>query len=263
MAEHVAAPADAETRRNRRHFLLRRLHALTGIVPVGVFLVEHLVTNSRAIQGQTCFEHAVDWIIQLPFLPAIEIFGIFVPLAFHALYGVKLAFASKQNVGQYGFSANWMFLLQRLTGMITLVFIIFHLKDFRIAKLLGQMPHTAFFREMETQLGDKGKALFYLLGITASVFHFANGLRTFAFSWGLTISKRSQRYTAWGVAGLGAVLWFLGANTVLFFATGRAAFVPSGMTRGDGNRDMCDETLVPRTNTKAQAPGAPAVPPPH
>jgi succinate dehydrogenase/fumarate reductase cytochrome b subunit (b558 family) len=263
MAEPAAAPVDLETRRNRRHFLLRRLHALTGIVPVGLFLVEHLITNARAIQGQTCFNHAVDWIIQLPFLPLIEIFGIFIPLAFHALYGVKLAFSSKQNVGQYGFSANWMFLLQRLTGMITLVFIIFHLKDFRVAKLLGQMDHTAFFFELDNQLANKGKALFYILGVTAAVFHFANGLRTFLFSWGLTISKRSQRYTAYAVAALGVALWFLGANTVLFFATGHSTFVPSSMMRGEGNRDMCDETLVPKPVQKTAAQPAAAAQPPR
>ena len=239
------SPVDAEARRNKRHFLLRKLHSLTGIVPVGLFLMEHLWTNAKAVQGRVCFGNAVDEIIHLPFLPAIEIFGIFLPLAFHALYGVKLAFESKQNVGHYGYGRNWMFFLQRITGLITLVFIVFHLKDFRIAKLLNQMSHEQFFPELSAQLANRWKALFYVLGVTASVFHFSNGVRTFVFGWGLTISKKSQRYAAIATAGLGVALWFIGINTVLFFATGGQAFVPSSIIRGEGGRDMCEETMTP------------------
>ena len=248
-------PAEAAIRRNRRHFVLRRLHSLTGIVPVGLFLAEHLWTNAKAMQGQVCFGNAVSEIIHLPFLPAIEIFGIFLPLAFHALYGVKLAFESKQNVGTYGYPRNWMFFLQRVTGLITLVFIIFHLKDFRIAKLLNQMSHEMFFRELGNQLSHTTgrvplNALFYALGVAASVFHFANGIRTFVFSWGITISQRSQRYTAWAVAGLGVALWFVGTNTVLYFATGGQTFIPSSIVRGPGGRDLCEETMTPTVPEK-------------
>lgn len=249
MSDEAASPLDEATRRDRRHFVLRRLHALSGIVPVGLFLVIHLWTNARAIQGRSCFGHAVDEINRLPFLPVIEIAGIFLPLAFHALYGVMLAFQSKQNVGRYGFARNWMFLLQRATGLVTLVFIVFHLKDFRLAKLMGTMQHSEFFGALETMLSDRwgghAKALFYELGVLASVFHFANGLRTFLFSWGITISARSQRLAGYAAAGLGVVLWFLGTNTVLFFATGGRSFVPSSLTRGEGGRDLCEESLSP------------------
>ncbi len=245
MTDH-AAHLDAQTRAQRRHFLMRRLHSLTGIVPVGLFLAEHLWTNSKAIQGQTCFANAVDDIVHLPFLPAIEIFGIFLPLAFHALYGVKLAFESKVNVGAYGYPRNWLFVLQRVTGILTLIFIIVHLKDFRIAKLFGQMQHGEFYGKLSEYLArSTPRALLYAVGVTASVFHFANGLRTFAFSWGVTVSARSQRIASLATAGLGFALWFLGMNTVLFFATGGQAFVPSSLTRGESGRDMCEESLVP------------------
>ena len=32
-------------------FLLRRLHSLTGIVPIGAFLIEHFISNSEATKG--------------------------------------------------------------------------------------------------------------------------------------------------------------------------------------------------------------------
>ena len=266
MSAH-AEPAnlDAESRKNRRHFILRRLHSLSGIVPVGLFLVEHLWTNSKAVQGRVCFGNAVDEIVHLPFLPAIEIFGIFLPLAFHALYGVKLAFEAKPNVGAYGYGRNWMYVLQRITGLITLVFIVFHLKDFRIAKMLSTMTHQEFFpRLMDMLSTSRWRALFYELGVTASVFHFANGLRTFLFAWGITISPKSQRYAAWGSAALGATLWFLGTNTVLFFSSGGpgGTFVPTTLVRGPEGRDLCEETLTPTVSTPPAAPNAPVQPTP-
>ncbi len=263
MTAHVA-PLDEETRKTRRHFVLRRLHSLSGVVPVGAFLCVHLWTNAKAIQGATCFGKAVEELNHLPFLIVIEVLGIFLPLFFHAIYGVVLAFQSRPNVGAYGYGRNWMYVLQRVTGVMAFVFIIFHLKDFRVAKALGGMEYGAFFAELGNLLGNRWKALFYLLGTTAAVFHFANGLRTFLFAWGITISERSQRYASMLSAGLGVVLWFLGANTIVFFATGGSSFVPSSLVRGEGGRDLCEGTLAPLPpGAMAPKPGPelPGVPP--
>src|SRR5437763_7585821 len=79
---------------DRNHFFLRRLHSLTGIIPVGAFLVEHLLTNSRAFNwfgafsgGRDAFNEDVHWIHHLPYLLIVETLFIFAPLAFHSLYG--------------------------------------------------------------------------------------------------------------------------------------------------------------------------------
>jgi succinate dehydrogenase / fumarate reductase cytochrome b subunit len=235
---------DQETRRNRRHFLLRRLHSLSGVVPVGAFLGVHLFTNAKAAQGATCFGNAVEEINHLPFLPVIEIALIIAPLLFHAIYGVALAFQSKSNVGSYGYTRNWMFLLQRVTGVIAFLFIVIHLKDFYVSKMLGSMQYQAFFTELGNMLSVKWRALVYLIGTTASVFHFANGTRTFLFSWGVTVSERSQRQASFAVAAMGAVLWLLGANTIVFFATG-GGFVPNSLVRGENGRDLCESVATP------------------
>src|SRR5262249_3692194 len=102
----------------KRGFLLRRLHSLSGVVPVGVFLIEHLWTTAKARAGQASFDRAVREINPLPLLPVIEIFGIFLPLAFHAIYGVKLAFDSRPNVVKYPYSRNWLYTMQRVTGLV-------------------------------------------------------------------------------------------------------------------------------------------------
>ncbi len=50
-------------------FFLRRLHSLTGIIPVGAFLFEHLlISNAAAIGGPTAYAH------QVRFLPAFRWF---------------------------------------------------------------------------------------------------------------------------------------------------------------------------------------------
>src|ERR1700740_1217401 len=69
-------------------FLLPRLHSLTGIVPVGAFLFEHiLISNSTAISGPDAYAKQVAFLAGLPLVFFLELIGIWLPIAFHALYG--------------------------------------------------------------------------------------------------------------------------------------------------------------------------------
>jgi succinate dehydrogenase/fumarate reductase cytochrome b subunit (b558 family) len=209
----------------RRTFLLRRLHSLSGIFPVGVFLLSHLFTNAKALKGQASFDRAVGEINHLPLLPVLEVFGIFLPLAFHALYGVKLAFEGRPNLGRYPYSRNLLYTVQRATGLVAFAFIVWHLWEFRIPKLLGWMTPDAFYPTLEAHLSSTAfgfplLAVVYLVGIAASVVHFSNGLLTFCFSWGVFVTRRSQRLFATAFALLGAVVFVMGAQTALYFATG-------------------------------------------
>ena len=44
-------------------FVLRRLHSLTGIIPVGAFLFEHiLISNSTAISGPDAYARQVSFL---------------------------------------------------------------------------------------------------------------------------------------------------------------------------------------------------------
>jgi len=230
----------------RRAFLLRRLHSLTGVVPVGVFLVEHLWTNASALSGSAAFTHAVERIQSLPALPVIEVFGIFAPLAFHAIFGVKLAREGKANVGRYGYTRNWMWLLQRLTGLVTFVFVLAHLWELRVQKWLFGMAHTSFYGSLAAHLswtkwGVPWIAVGYLLGLAASCFHLANGLWGFAASWGLAVTRRSQGRVGVASAVLGVVLFGLGATTVVHFATGAPLIAnPSETTPYGPPRPSCE-----------------------
>jgi succinate dehydrogenase/fumarate reductase cytochrome b subunit (b558 family) len=211
--------------KSRRPFLMRKLHSLSGVVPVGVFMCFHLFENAKAMQGQQQFDEAVAGIGHLPYLWALEIGAIMLPLLFHAIYGLVIALRGQPNVGSYTYSRNWMYVLQRVTGILAFLFIGFHLYEYRFQKLMGTLAPEQFYPQLTANLSSTVGpvpvvALVYILGIAACVFHFANGLWGFCFSWGLTISRRSQRLSAavFGIVGL--IVFLLGANTAIYFATG-------------------------------------------
>src|ERR1700720_3214957 len=78
-------------------FLLRKLHSLTGIVPIGAFLVEHIISNFEAIHGPLAYAQQVKFLNGLPLVRVLEWAFIFLPLAFHAGYGVFIAFRGRAN----------------------------------------------------------------------------------------------------------------------------------------------------------------------
>lgn len=211
-----------------RAFVLRKLHSLSGVVPVGGFLVVHIWTNAKALEGQPAFDEAVGAINRLPLLPLFEA-GILLPLAFHALYGVKLAFEGRSNIGRYALARNWMYTMQRASGLGALLFLLYHLWELRVPKALGQLAPAGFYPTLSAQLSSTWNGvpvvgLVYILGLAACCFHFANGLWGFCASWGITQSRRAQSRAGlvFGLLGLGVFL--LGADTALFFATGTRLF---------------------------------------
>jgi succinate dehydrogenase/fumarate reductase cytochrome b subunit (b558 family) len=223
--------------RGRRPYLLRKLHSLSGVLPVGAFMCFHLWENARALQGQQQFDEAVAGINHLPFLPLLEWGLILIPLLFHAGYGVKLAFEAKPNVRSYAYARNWMYTLQRVTGILAFLFIGFHLYEYwgqKVAhKLAPEQFYPALCQNMSHTVGPVPVVgLVYAFGIAACVFHFANGLWGFCFSWGITVSRRAQQLSAvvFGVVGL--VVLALGLSTVTYFATGSR--FPDAIFGGEG-----------------------------
>lgn len=204
---------------DRNHFLLRRLHSLTGIIPVGAFLVEHLLTNSGSWYGPARYNKDVKWIQDMPFLFVLEFGFILLPLAFHSIYGFIIALGGKPNALTYPYMNSWRYTLQRVTAYITLVFLIVHLLKFRFAYLLGG----AVFAEASDWFALTQQGLlhwhvgsiympawftlsFYVVGLTAAVYHFANGIWTFAISWGILGGPNSQRWFQYACLLIGIVM---------------------------------------------------------
>jgi len=213
---------------DRHHFLLRRLHSLSGIVPIGVFLINHLLTNATAFLGPDRFDEHVRWLHGLPFLTAIEILFIFFPLLFHGAYGIKIALEGRINVSHYPYMDNWRYTLQRVTAWIMVVFILLHLAHFRFAHWFGGVDYKAarpFFFAF-TQQGFEGLWLpkwawmvAYAVGLAAAVYHFCNGLVTFCITWGITVGIQARKRMSVAAGLLGVVLLTWGALSLYALGT--------------------------------------------
>ncbi|MDB4897609.1 MAG: succinate dehydrogenase cytochrome b558 subunit [Firmicutes bacterium] len=186
----------------RNHYLLRRLHSLSGIVPVGGFLLFHLYENAQAMRSPALYNESIRAINSLPMVWVLEVLFIFIPLYFHAIYGIYIAADAKYNVSNYGYGRNWAFFFQRLTGIITLFFVTYHIWHFRFQKLIGafgtyvggdSMSGLPSFDIVKAAFANNIVVALYLVGVVAAAYHLCNGVYTFLITWGITIGPKSQR----------------------------------------------------------------------
>jgi len=185
-----------------------------GVIPVGVFLTQHLVVNNFATRGAEAFNKAAGFMELLPFRYALEIFIIFLPILYHAIYGLYIAFTAKNNAVSYGYFRNWMFVFQRISGIVTLIFISWHVWETRIQAMLGKEVN---YDMMADILNNPAMFAFYLVGVVSTIFHFANGLWTFCISWGITVSPRSQRISTYVTLAIFLGLSYVGVSALLAF----------------------------------------------
>jgi succinate dehydrogenase / fumarate reductase cytochrome b subunit len=198
----------------RREFFNRRLHSLLGVIPIGIFLIQHLTVNHFATESPEAFNKAASFMEHLPFRYFLEIFVIFLPIIFHAVYGLYITFQGKNNVSRYGYFRNWMFLLQRVTGVVTLIFIVWHVWETRIAAVFGAEVNydmMANIFENPVMIG------FYVVGVLSAIFHFSNGLWSFMVSWGLIVTPRSQRIATYATIGIFIAISIVGIRAIFAF----------------------------------------------
>ncbi|HYE66705.1 MAG TPA: succinate dehydrogenase cytochrome b558 subunit [Pyrinomonadaceae bacterium] len=206
-----------------RTFIMRKLHQLSGIVPLGIFLLEHFYTNSKALTGAKDFNEAVADLQSIPYILFIEIGGIFIPLIYHAVYGLVITWEMRPNNLAYPYPRNWFYTIQRLTGLILFVFITFHVLNFRFGMIPGlntisvaHRPELAFDIVRDEFLNPVIFGI-YVVGITATVWHFANGIWLFLVDWGIAIGARAQRLTGYACIAIGVLLLAVGINAAAAF----------------------------------------------
>jgi len=206
-----------------RTFVLRKLHQLSGIAPLGIFLLEHFYTNSKALHGAAAFNDAVKDLQAIPYILLVETCGIFIPLIYHAVYGLVITVEARPNNLHYPYPRNWFYLIQRLTGVILFFFITFHVLNFRFG-LIPWLNNVSVAHHPEKAFGIVAGEfsmvpifIVYLIGITATVWHLANGIWLFLVDWGITIGDRAQRLTGYACIGFGVVLLLVGVNAAVAF----------------------------------------------
>ncbi|MFD4816914.1 succinate dehydrogenase cytochrome b558 subunit [Peribacillus butanolivorans] len=197
-----------------REFGNRRLHSLLGVIPIGLFLIFHLSVNFMATKGEETFNGAVHLIEFTPVKILVEWVVIYLPILFHAVYGLYIAFTAKNNLGRFGFFRNWMFFLQRLSGIITLIFLVWHVWSTRVQAALGAEVD---FDMMAEIFSNPFMIAFYLVGLISTIFHFCNGLWSFSVSWGLTVSPKSQKIMTYFTLIVFVLLSYIGVSAIFAF----------------------------------------------
>src|SRR5215475_6251166 len=193
-------------------YLLRKLHSLSGILPVGAFLAEHFWSNSAALVSAERYNEVSRELQTIPFRPFVEWGAIFLPILFHGVYGVYIWLRGKSNVSTYPWVGNWLYTLQRYTGLVAFVYIGWHLYTER------WLTHgRSTYATVAEDLAHPFYLVFFLIGIVAASFHLGIGIWNFVCKWGLAATVQAQR-TAGRLGALVAfAMSFVGVLIVLSF----------------------------------------------
>jgi succinate dehydrogenase / fumarate reductase cytochrome b subunit len=198
-------------------FVLRRLHSLSGIVPIGAFLIEHFISNAFATNGPHAYANQVKFLNSLPFVPFLEWGGIYLPILYHALYGFYIWWRGKSNVIAYPWEGNWLYTAQRWTGIVTFAYMIQHVYRLRFTgPLLVEYPG-ASFGKVQQELSNPWMLTFYVVAIACASWHFAYGIWLFCAKWGITQGDRARRRLGVACLGVGLLFVVVGLVTVKAF----------------------------------------------
>jgi len=199
---------------------------LSGTLPLGAFVLLHLWNNFHALQGQEAYRNAVHIARSSPFVVALEVVGLYVPLAFHSAYGLALILKRRTALGDAPSETRAALTADRASSLVAFAFIAYHLAMFRIPVLLGTMREADFFPALcdqlssTTYLGVPLAASIYLVGLGATSYHFAHGLTGFCSTWGIPLTERTKKVAVGASVILGVASFLLGVSAVLYFATG-------------------------------------------
>jgi succinate dehydrogenase / fumarate reductase cytochrome b subunit len=217
----------------RTRYFAKKLFELTGFLPIGAFLIEHFYSNFQAVGegGAERFNTVVKDLQTNPIVIFVEIGAIGLPLLYHAAYGIFVAKQARFNNGSYGYLRNWTYFLQRISGVILLFYIGYHVWNTRLLPLVH--PDNPLLQHVDGQallssrymhdyfneqlFGFLPVVWIYVVGIACAVYHFANGLWNVGVHWGLTVSPRAQRLSGFVCGLVGATLLAVGLASLLAF----------------------------------------------
>ena len=200
-----SAAADFKT-----SYFLDKLHSLSGVIPIGAYLADHLWSNSYALVSVEKYNQVSRDLQTVPWRILVEAGVLWIPILFHGFYGMWIWWRGKSNAIGHPWMANWLYVLQRWSGMIAFVFIGWHVYTERF---LGHGVTT--YADVSQAMANPWYLSFYIVGVTASAFHFGNGLWNFACKWGIAVTARAQRAAGFFGAVVGAVLTIAGIAVAL------------------------------------------------
>jgi succinate dehydrogenase / fumarate reductase cytochrome b subunit len=198
-------------------FIWRKLHSLSGIVPIGAFLLEHILSNFEALKGPVAYGQQVKFLNALPLVRVLEWTFIFIPILYHGIYGIYIWLRGKSNVVYYPWAGNWLYATQRWTGVISFIYIVQHvLRQRFMGADLPNHPGMAFAK-VQHELSNPVMVAIYVIAMLAVCWHFAYGVWLFAAKWGITSGETARRRFGWVCIAGGIVLAVMGLWSIWAF----------------------------------------------
>lgn len=177
---------------SKLNFFISRFHSLIALIPLGIFIIVHFLLNSSVFLGAEAHGWVVNMMQNTPFIIVAELVIIAIPIIFHGIYGIYVVYMAKNNVLRYKYYRNLAFYLQRITSLIMLAFLIWHVYTLRIAPYISSEPVPGVIEILHNPL----YFVFYVIGVIAAIYHFTNGLFTFCITWGICTGDRAQKIFA-------------------------------------------------------------------
>jgi len=210
-------------------FIWRKLHSLLGVVPIGAFLLEHLLSNFEALKGPIAYGAQVKFLNSLPLVRVLEWTFIFLPILYHGLYGVYIWLRGKSNIVYYPWAGNWMYMAQRYTGLIAILYIGQHVIRQRFMGIsLPENPYAAFHK-VQVELSNPWMVAVYVIAMIAICWHFSYGIWLFAAKWGITPGATARKRFGYACAAFGVVLAVMGLASIWAFIGGKYPNTPEDL----------------------------------
>jgi succinate dehydrogenase / fumarate reductase, cytochrome b subunit len=181
----------------RENYVMHRIHSITGVMPVGYYMVQHLALNTFSIAGAEKFNAVIEFFEGMPkhFLLAMEVAMIWIPLLFHAIYGLFIISRAENNyfTTKYKWSENRMFFLQRVSGIAVFAFLIYHVFTTTVAKYVSGNAEVIKYAAMSERFQNPIVVAVYAIGILGASYHLGYGLWNFCIRWGITVTEAAQQ----------------------------------------------------------------------
>ena len=212
---------------DRRGPLLQRLHSLSGVVPLGAFLLFHVWITSSLGTSRAVYDRQVGFLHSGPLLGLLEFVLVLVPLVYHGAYGVVRSLQPRDP--NHAYDTDVMVTLQRATGIVVLVFVAAHVWEFRGQTWTHGLAVSSYSTVLAEDLSSTHRgipliALGYLAGIAATVFHLVAGMSSFCTTWGFTTTFTARNRARVLFRVVGAMIFALSAALVVQVASGTRLF---------------------------------------
>jgi succinate dehydrogenase / fumarate reductase cytochrome b subunit len=196
-------------------------------------MVVHLLVNMSLLSGPSTFQKNVYQIHSLEdALVVVEWTFIFLPILFHGILGVVIIRGGVPNTGSYPYASNVRYTLQRATGIIAFLFIVWHVFHLHgwfhfegwiegVAKPLYGANFKPFNAASTLGLAMSSIVVqvLYAIGVLSCVFHLANGIWTMGITWGVWTSPAAQGRASKLCTAFGILLAGVGMAALLAAAT--------------------------------------------